>query len=94
MGDAPTLELVNQPAAATKMQRPNPTQPTPGSLAFPTALLLPNKLGFYHIANPDSETAFQEDPLCFFCFFPLLMPNRFTPQEYSTAAPASMWLNQ
>lgn len=76
--------------------------------AHPRALLLANMPGFYHIANLDSETAFQEDLLFSFLFiyFPIsclflhlllsffFWTNRFTPQEYSAAAPASVWLNQ
>lgn len=52
----------NQPLPPRHSSR---TQITPGSLSSPIAPLLPNKLGFYHIANPDSETAFQEDPVFF-----------------------------
>lgn len=80
--------------------------------ALPWALLPANMPGFYHIANLDSETAFQEDLLfsfhlfisfsspsrdfffVFFFFFFSRWTGRFTPQEYSAAAPASVWLNQ
>lgn len=47
--------------AASRMQR--------SCAALPRALLLANMPGFYHIANLDSETAFQEDLLFSFHLF-------------------------
>lgn len=69
----PHLSFINQPANCHQDGATPPCSPL-GSLSFPIALLLPNKLGFYHIANPDSETTFQEDSvffshLDFFFFF-------------------------
>lgn len=56
----------------------------PGSPSFPIALLLPNKLGFYHIPNPDSETAFQEGCVFFVFVLPFFILEREHKQIYTT----------
>lgn len=58
---------VKQATSATETPRPDPARPC--SLSRSIALLLHDKLGFYHIPNPDSKTAFQWNPSFFVFFF-------------------------